>query len=335
MVVQVKYLRGFLISFLLLALLAGCDLQVPESVPTRISEVRPERPTAEQPAPEAPAPEQPAPEQPAQPAPEPTTAPAPLEPIPPPAQSADNRLLDTLLILLVLAIIVVVYFLGRTIGRDRQQRKAAATAAASPLPPPPTTVQNTFNMPGPPSAPAPARPPPPAQPVDAQSRYVYYPGTDTIPVQDTPPIYDRSHIITLHLVRNDAAEEGVLLALGSMQAGYALYVQNQRLIYTLALGAVTKQIVANAELPLGEVAIRFEFNRTGAFRGTGALFINEQLVGAQIFQHTIPLPPAEGLDIGLDRGIPVTSDYPAPFPYTGTIQSVVYELTFDSAMDQA
>jgi hypothetical protein len=345
-----KPLWYLLVGLGLIVLLAACDVQVPESVPTRISEVRPERPTAEQPVPEAPAPEQPAPEQPApeqpaeptaeQPAPQqPTAPPAPLEPIPtPPAQPDDTRLLDTLLILLVLAIIVVVFFLGRTLGRERQERRAAAMAAQAPQPAP---VQNTFNMaPVAPPPPLPVTPPPPPpvapiQPVDAQRRFVYYPGTDTIPVQDTPPIYDRSHTITIDLLRNAVEEEGVLLALGSMQAGYAVYVQNQRLIYTLALGAVTKQIIANAAMPLGQVRVRFEFNRTGAFRGTGALFINEQLVGAQIFANTIPLPPGEGLDIGIDRGIPVTSDYPAPFPYAGSVQSVVYELTFDSAADQA
>jgi hypothetical protein len=340
----VKLLNGFFGFLLVLGVLAGCDLQVPESVPTRISEVRPERPTADQPVPEAPAPEQPAPEQPTpeQPAPEqPTTPPAPLEPIPPlPAPPADNRLIDTLLIVLTLAIIVVAFFLGRALGRDRQERHAAAEAATRPAAP--ATVQNTINVPqpAPPVAPPPIAPPPSApirpEPIgDAQSRFVYYPGTDTIPVPDTPPIYDRSHAITIDLVRNSDAEEGVLLALGSMQAGYAVYVLQGRLIYTLALGAVTKQIIANAALPLGEVRVRYEFNRTGAFRGTGALFINEHLVGAQIFQQTIPLPPAEGLDIGIDRGIPVTTDYPAPFPYQGTIRSVVYELTFDSAADQA
>ncbi len=106
-----KSIRLVLSILLLLGVLAGCDIQVPASVPTRISEVRPERPTAEQPAPEAPAPEQPAPEQPvpeqpAPPAPEqPTAPPTVLVPIPtPPAQPDDNRLLDTLLIILGLAI---------------------------------------------------------------------------------------------------------------------------------------------------------------------------------------------------------------------------------------
>jgi hypothetical protein len=338
----VKLLNGFFGFLLVLGVLAGCDLQVPESVPTRISEVRPERPTAEQPAPEQPAPEQPAEPTAEPPAPEqPTAPPAPLEPIPPPAPPADNRLIDTLLIVLTLAIIVVVFFLGRALGRDRQERQAAAAAAQQAAPP--ATIQNTFNAAPPPPAyePPPPVAPPPRAPIraepigDAQRRFVYYPGTDTIPVPDTPPIYDRSHTITIDLARNSDDEDGVLLALGSMQAGYAVYVLQGRLIYTLALGAVTKQISANAALPLGEVRIRYEFNRTGAFRGTGALFINEQLVGAQIFANTIPLPPAEGLDIGIDRGIPVTSDYPAPFPYQGTIRSVVYELTFDSAADQA
>ena len=123
---QWRQLSLYLGSLLLIMVLAACDLQVPESVPTRIVGALPERtavgeqPAPEQPAPEQPAPEQPAPEQPTlvpeQPAPEqptlapeqptlapeqPTLAPAPeqptqtpssLVPIPPeaPAQEAEN-----------------------------------------------------------------------------------------------------------------------------------------------------------------------------------------------------------------------------------------------------
>ena len=108
---QWRQLSLYLGSLLLIMVLAACDLQVPESVPTRIVGALPERTAVgEQPAPEQPAPEQPtlvpeqptlvpeqptlAPEQPTlAPAPEqPTQTPSSLVPIPPeaPAQEAEN-----------------------------------------------------------------------------------------------------------------------------------------------------------------------------------------------------------------------------------------------------
>ena len=242
-------------------------------------------------------------------------------PIPPeaPAQEAENDAWN-IGVLIVLAAFVAIFFIGRSLGR-------------TPAAPAPTTMQTNVNLPPQPEQPLPPAPPPPAPPPALQRRFVYYPGTDTIPPRDTPPIYDRTHTITIELVRSEAHEEGVLLALGSMQAGYVIYIKDERLVYTLALGSVTRQVLPNAVVPIGLVRVRFEFNRTGLCRGTGALFINEQLVGAQIFEHTIPLPPSEGLDIGIDRGMPVTSDYPAPFPFGGRIESVLYELNADSAAD--
>ena len=79
-------------------------------------------------------------------------------------------------------------------------------------------------------------------------------------------------------------------------------------------------------MPVGRVTVRFEFNRTGSYRGTGALFVNDQLVGTQLFEQTLPQPPSEGLDVGIDRGMPVTNDYNPPFPFTGTIERVLYQL---------
>lgn len=71
-----------------------------------------------------------------------------------------------------------------------------------------------------------------------------------------------------------------------------------------------------AVLPIGQLTIRFAFNRTGPYRGTGALFALEQALTAL---------PANGLDIGLDRGLPVSAVYPAPFPFT--VERVVYQVS--------
>jgi hypothetical protein len=72
----------------------------------------------------------------------------------------------------------------------------------------------------------------------------------------------------------------------------------------------------------------FRFTRTGAHRGTGALFIDGRQVGEGEIPRTVPHvieTSGEGLCCGYDSGLPVTPDYAAPFRFTGRIDHVVVD----------
>ena len=68
---------------------------------------------------------------------------------------------------------------------------------------------------------------------------------------------------------------------------------------------------------------------TGEHRGHGRLFVNGQDVGDGEIPRTIPAvieTSGEGQCCGYDSGLPVTTDYEAPFRFTGRLHQVVVEV---------
>lgn len=229
----------------------------------------------------------------------------------PPADDAGTPTANTWLFLLLglggLAIVVVILFMIMQ-GSRREPATAQATVNVGAPPPPVTAV------------------PPPASQGGSTRRSIFVPGTATIPPFEAPEIYDRSYWISVDLQRASPDAEGVLFALGSSQAGYGMYIQNNRLIYEMALGDATNRIVSTREMPLGRSTVRYAFTRSGPYQGTGTLFIDDQQVGTAFFERNLSIPPSEGLDIGLDRGLPLTQAYEAPFPFSGTVERVIFDL---------
>ena len=67
--------------------------------------------------------------------------------------------------------------------------------------------------------------------------------------------------------------------------------------------------------------------------GRGQLYIDGKLVGAGDFPHTTPLFfELEGLSCGFDFGAPAT-EYAPPFPFTGTIRQVSFDLAGELIAD--
>ena len=173
--------------------------------------------------------------------------------------------------------------------------------------------------------------------VPAGNRYVYYPGGAPQFQYTAVDLKNRSHTITAEVEIPEHGAEGVLLAHGSWFAGYSLYVKNRRLAYAHNyLGLAEYRIDADAEVPPGKHLLRFRFTRTGDHRGRGELYVGEQLVGEGEIPRTVPHvieTSGEGLCCGYDSGLPVTTDYDAPFRFTGRIERVVVEIHDASAID--
>jgi arylsulfatase len=92
----------------------------------------------------------------------------------------------------------------------------------------------------------------------------------------------------------------------------------------------------------GRHALRFEFEPTGppdiavgkGTPGRAQLYVDGVLVAVTEFPHTTPLIfELEGLSCGYDFGSPATDSYEPPFPFTGTIHSVTYDLSGDLTPD--
>ncbi len=65
------------------------------------------------------------------------------------------------------------------------------------------------------------------------------------------------------------------------------------------------------------------------------MFINEKPVGSMKLPYTMPITISidERLTCGKDPGSPVADTYEAPFPFTGTLQRVVVDVSGERIQD--
>jgi arylsulfatase len=181
------------------------------------------------------------------------------------------------------------------------------------------------------------------QVAEPRTQYIYRPGTQTQPFWVGPRVLNRPHSITADTEIPDGGAEGVLLCQGSAVGGWSFYLKDNRLRYAHNyVGRATYQVSAPDPLPAGRHQLRFEFEPTGqpdiaqgkGSPGRAQLYLDGQLIAQNEFPVTTPmvLNPG-GLTCGANPGSPVTTDYPAPFPFTGTLHTVTVDLSGDLITD--
>ena len=117
------------------------------------------------------------------------------------------------------------------------------------------------------------------------------------------------------------------MVIGGDTNGWSLYLKDGKPTFCYNLGAV-------------EVTyIRYEFEKRGAEKfgagGTGRLFVD----GKKVAEGEIPRTTAFGysldetLDVGCDKGAPVTDEYPPLAAFTGKIVKIDIDLKPDLAVD--
>ncbi|MBI4768567.1 MAG: arylsulfatase, partial [Deltaproteobacteria bacterium] len=166
--------------------------------------------------------------------------------------------------------------------------------------------------------------------------FTFFPGTSMIPGGAVPNTQNRSYTIIAAVDIPEKGAEGVLLALGGRFGGYALYIQNNRLVYDYNfLGISHYRVASTIEVPKGKSRLRFKFIKTGEHQGQGTLFINEEKVGEGRIERTAPVRHAfaEGMEIGRDSLTPVSESYQCPFAFTGTLKQVVIRLNGKPHLD--
>jgi arylsulfatase len=176
-----------------------------------------------------------------------------------------------------------------------------------------------------------------------RTRYTYYPGGSVVPAFAAPPVYNRAHSIEADVDIPAGGAEGVLISQGGDAGGYALYMKDGtlRFLYNY-VGLDRFEVLAEHErITEGRHTLRYEFEPTGepdiasgkGVPGRGQLYIDGKLVGAGDFPHTTPLLfELEGLSCGFDFGAPAT-EYAPPFPFTGTIRQVSFDLAGELIAD--
>jgi arylsulfatase len=177
-----------------------------------------------------------------------------------------------------------------------------------------------------------------------RDRYVYFPNTATVPNKIAPRILNRPHSISAS-VRLLNGAEGVLVAQGGSSGGYSLYVKDHKLHYSYNfLGVQQFHIATATPLDPGAHDLRFEFEPTGkpdlgngkGSPGRAQLYVDGKLAAQTDLPVTIPLDIGitEGLSCGRDTGSSVTTDYQAPFAFTGELERVVVDVSGDLIEDK-
>ena len=169
-----------------------------------------------------------------------------------------------------------------------------------------------------------------------RTRYEFWAGMGHLPSDVAPDLRSRSYTITADVVIPQGGAEGVLVAHGDLTSGYSLFIEDGLLVHDLNIGGTHQILRSDRSVPAGRHRLGFRMQRTGedlVKHGVGTLLIDDEPVGTfetdNIFWVLISW---SGLDIGLDRGTPV-SHYTSPFTFTGTLERVVVELDDDQDLD--
>jgi arylsulfatase A-like enzyme len=147
--------------------------------------------------------------------------------------------------------------------------------------------------------------------LSGRDSYTYFPGQEHLPAPVAPNLVNRSFSITAIVELPDHKTEGVLLARGDRNGGFALYVKDGRLVFDANhLGWRHTVLRSQHAVPIGKSTLRFEYTRVDQAHGIGVLSIGDQKTAeAEIASSPPWLIAWEGLDVGRDALSPVTDDY--------------------------
>ena len=120
---------------------------------------------------------------------------------------------------------------------------------------------------------------------------------------------------------------GVLCALGDWNGGYALFVDDARLVFTFSRAGGTLEVVGDRPVAPGtrSLSVACQLGHGG---GTFTLLHDADSVGSVAFDGSLPIAiqhGGAGLRLGHDAGLPVSPRYAPPAPWTGTLHSVRVE----------
>jgi len=165
-----------------------------------------------------------------------------------------------------------------------------------------------------------------------RTRYTFWRGMGHIPSDVAPDLRSRSYTITADVVVPEDGCEGVLVAHGDLTTGWSLFIRDGHLEHDLNVGGSHQMLRSSIPVPAGEHRLGVRMRRVGN-EGTLTMFIDDREVGemttSSIFWLLISW---SGLDIGLDRGTPV-SHYESPFTFTGFLRKVEIVLDTDQKLD--
>lgn len=157
-----------------------------------------------------------------------------------------------------------------------------------------------------------------------RSRFVYYPPVSHI-IADNCPSTARGWTTAIELDHPSSGGDGVLVARGSLNSGFVLYVREGVPVFDYNDFHRHTRIVADTRLTPGRREIGLRVERTADGGADVRLTVDGAAAGAGHLPRLLFIVSTQGMDIGRSLS-PVNADYTAPFVYTGKIMRVVFEV---------
>ena len=158
-----------------------------------------------------------------------------------------------------------------------------------------------------------------------RDRFIYYPGTGSVPESVAANVRGRSYKILADVEITDPNCSGVIFAHGSRFGGHSLFIKDKKLYYVYNfLGIPPEQKFVSPELKPGKYTLGMEFTREKAGPnhesvGTTKLYVDKKVVAegpmrAQVGKFTLC---GDGLCVGFDSADAVSHEYAGANPFKG------------------
>jgi arylsulfatase len=152
----------------------------------------------------------------------------------------------------------------------------------------------------------------------------FRPGAGPVTDESVPMLFG-GFLITAEVEVPGEGASGILCALGDWNGGYALFVDDGRLVFTFSRAGELLEVVGDQPVPAGPQSLGVSYVIDAGGAGTFTLLHGETTVGNLGFTGMLPLAiqhGGAGLRLGHDAGLPVSERYSPPFSWNGTLSAV-------------
>ncbi len=156
-----------------------------------------------------------------------------------------------------------------------------------------------------------------------RNKFVLYPPLSRYSSDVAPPTGNRSFVLSADFTLGPR-REGCIVARGSANGGYALFVQEGRLVFDYNHFHEHSQVRSSVALPQGACVAGVRMDRIGK-SGTATLFIDGRDCGLVEIPGMAAMVSSTGMDVGRSAA-PVCHDYTPPFVFDGELRSVSFEI---------
>lgn len=145
-----------------------------------------------------------------------------------------------------------------------------------------------------------------------------YPGMTRLNENVTISVKNRSFTVSAAITAPDDQLNGVIVTQGGRTGGWVVFAEDGRLGFHYNFcGNQRTTVLADAPMPAGDHDVRAEFAYDGGGLGKGGtltLYVDGTPAGSGKIERTHPLYFSfdEGMDVGLDTGMPVYEGYKTP-----------------------